>query len=57
VIDLLRNLAVMLQSSWRADRWRTVGALLSTALLPVTRPTRAVGLAVMVDGILSGERV
>jgi ATP-binding cassette subfamily B protein len=45
----------MLRSSWQADRWRSVGALLATALMPVTRPLRAIGLGVVADGIVAAD--
>src|SRR6266545_2821881 len=55
VPETLQNLAVMLRSSWRADRRRSLGALATTALLPVTRPLRAIGLGVMADGAVDHE--
>jgi ATP-binding cassette subfamily B protein len=55
MIGTVRNLGVMLQSSWRADRTRTIGALTCTALLPVTRPLRAIGLALLADGIVAHD--
>lgn len=53
--ESLANLAVMLRSSWRADRRRTLGALATTALVPVTRPLRAIGLGTIADGIISHD--
>jgi ATP-binding cassette subfamily B protein len=53
--DTLANLAVMLRSSWRADRRRSLGALATTALIPVTRPLRAIGLGIMADGIVDRD--
>jgi ATP-binding cassette subfamily B protein len=53
--ELLANLGAMLRSSWRADRRRTIGALVTTALVPVTRPMRAIGLGVMADGIVDED--
>ncbi|HMG45254.1 MAG TPA: ABC transporter ATP-binding protein [Acidimicrobiales bacterium] len=53
--ETLANLGVMLRSSWRADRTRSIGALLATALVPVTRPLRAIGLGVMADGIVAQD--
>ena len=50
--ELLRNLAAMCAVSWRADRVRSVGALVSTALIPVTRSLQAVGFALIADGVL-----
>ena len=45
----------MLRASWRADRLRSAGALVTTGLIPVTRPLRAIGLGVFVDGVISGD--
>jgi ATP-binding cassette subfamily B protein len=45
----------MLRSSWRADRRRSIGALATTALVPVTRPLRAIGLGIMADGVVDRE--
>ena len=53
--ELVRNLATMLQMSWEADRARSIGSMVTTALIPVTRPLRAVGLAVVADGILGRD--
>ncbi|HEY3143381.1 MAG TPA: ABC transporter ATP-binding protein [Acidimicrobiales bacterium] len=53
--DLLRNLLVMLRASWRADRRRSLGALITTALVPLTRPLRAIGLGVLADGIIEQD--
>ena len=53
--EVLANLGVMLRSSWRADRRRSIGALLTTALVPVTRPLRAIGLGVVADGIVEQD--
>jgi ATP-binding cassette subfamily B protein len=41
--------------SWQADRARSVGALVSTALVPVTRSAQAVGFGLLADGVLSGD--
>ena len=53
--DLASNLGTMLRASWRADRLRSAGALVTTGLIPVTRPLRAIGLGVFVDGVISGD--
>jgi ATP-binding cassette, subfamily B, bacterial len=53
--ELVRNLTVMLQASWRADRRRSLGALATTVLIPVTRPPRAIGLGVLTDGVADGD--
>jgi ATP-binding cassette subfamily B protein len=53
--ETLANLGVMLRSSWRADRRRSLGALVTTALMPVTRPLRAIGLGIMADGVVDRE--
>ena len=52
----MRNLATMLQASWQADRIRSIGALVTTASMPVTRPLRAIGLGILANGVLSGDR-
>ncbi len=54
-MEMLRNLVTMLRSSWDADRKRSVGALLTTALVPVTRPLRSIGLAILTNGIIAGS--
>lgn len=53
--EALANLGAMLRTSWRADRRRSIGALVTTALVPVTRPMRAIGLGVMADGIVADD--
>jgi ATP-binding cassette subfamily B protein len=55
VAETLANLGVMLRSSWRADRRRSLAALATTALMPVTRPLRAIGLGLMADGVVEHE--
>jgi ATP-binding cassette subfamily B protein len=54
--ELRANAATMVRLSWAADRWRTVGALSTVVLLPVTGSMRAVGLAVLADGVVTGRR-
>lgn len=54
--ELAANLATMLTLSWRADRARSVGALVTVAVTPVSATLRAVGVAVIVDGVVSGDR-
>ena len=51
--EILRNLRTMCAVSWQADRARSVGALLSTALLPVSRSLQAVGLGLFADGVVT----
>ena len=53
--EVLANLTTMLRLSWQADRMRSVGALVTTGLVPVTRPLRAVGLGVLADGVTRGS--
>jgi ATP-binding cassette, subfamily B, bacterial len=53
--EVVRNLAVMVKASWRADRRRSIGAFATTALIPVTRPMRAIGLGIMADGIVDRD--
>jgi ATP-binding cassette, subfamily B, bacterial len=51
--ELLRNMRAMCAVSWQADRARSVGALVSTALLPVSRSLQAVGLGLFADGVVT----
>ena len=53
--ELLANLTLMVRASWQADRARSVGAFVTTALLPVTRPLRAIGLGLATDGIYRAD--
>ncbi len=53
--DLVDNMRLMVRASWEADRARSVGAFVTTALLPVTRPLRAIGLGAAADGIYRGD--
>ena len=53
--ELLPNLGLMVKASWEADRARSLGAFVTTALLPVTRPLRAIGLGMSADGIVAGS--
>ena len=53
--DLVASLRLMIRASWEADRARMVGAFFTTALLPVTRPLRAIGLGMAADGIHRGD--
>jgi ATP-binding cassette subfamily B protein len=46
----------MVKLSWEADRWRSLGAFLSVVLSPVSGTLRAVGLAVVADGVVTGDR-
>jgi ATP-binding cassette subfamily B protein len=53
--ELLRNLRAMCAVSWQADRARSIGSLLSTAFLPVSRSLQAVGLGLLADGVVKGN--
>ncbi|MDP1804399.1 MAG: hypothetical protein Q8K72_04470, partial [Acidimicrobiales bacterium] len=53
--ELLRNLRAMCAVSWQADKARSIGSLLSTAFLPVSRSLQAVGLGLLADGVVRGE--
>ena len=53
--ELLSNLGLMLRASWEADRARSIGAFVTTALLPVTRPLRAIGLGIAANGVHRGD--
>jgi ATP-binding cassette subfamily B protein len=50
--EFLRNLRAMVSVSWQADRLRSVAALVSTALIPVTRSLQAVGFALVAEGVV-----
>ena len=53
--ELLRNMRAMCAVSWQADRARSIGSLLSTAFLPVSRSLQAVGLGLLADGVVRGD--
>ena len=53
--ELAANAATMVRLSWHADRWRSLGALATTVVLPLTGSMRAVGVAVIADGIVTGR--
>jgi ATP-binding cassette, subfamily B, bacterial len=53
--ELLRNMRAMCAVSWQADKARSIGSLLSTAFLPVSRSLQAVGLGLVTDGIVTGN--
>jgi ATP-binding cassette subfamily B protein len=53
--EVLANGATMVRLSWHADRWRSVGALLAVTVLPLTGSMRAVGVAVVADGVVTGR--
>jgi len=53
---LRRNAATMVRLSCGADRWRSAGALLTVTFLPLTGSMRAVGLAVVADGVVTGRQ-
>ena len=54
--EVLRNMRTMCAVSWEADRARSVGSLVSTALLPVSRSLQAVGLGLLADGVVAGNQ-
>lgn len=41
--------------SWQADRARSIGALVSTALIPVSRSLQAIGFALVADGVIDHD--
>ena len=53
--EALANTATMIRVSWAADRWRSVGALLTVTFLPLTGSMRAVGVAVVADGVVTSR--
>ncbi|MGI8809430.1 MAG: ABC transporter ATP-binding protein [Acidimicrobiales bacterium] len=53
--DLLANLRTMCAVSWEADRARSIGTLVTTALRPVTGSMQAVGFGLIADGVLGGD--
>ncbi len=53
--ETLANAATMVRLSWAADRWRSIGALLTVMFLPLTGSMRAVGVAVVADGVVTGR--
>ena len=53
--EALANTATMFRLSWAADRWRSLGALATTPLLTLSGSMRAVGLAVLADGVVTGR--
>ena len=53
--ELRSNTATMVRLSWGADRWRSIGALITVTLLPLTGSMRAVGVAVVADGVVTGR--
>ncbi|HET6874178.1 MAG TPA: ABC transporter ATP-binding protein, partial [Acidimicrobiales bacterium] len=58
--ELMRNLRLMLAISWRADHWRSIGALITASGQYVVLPLRAVGLEALANGALDrhvGEAV
>jgi ATP-binding cassette subfamily B protein len=55
VRDALANVATMVRLSWAADRWRSVGALLVVMFLPLSGSMRAIGVAVVADGVVTGR--
>jgi len=53
VRELLRGVRLMVTISWRADRTRSVAAALTASGQYVVLPLRAVGLALMTNGIVA----
>ena len=53
--DALANVATMVRLSWAADRRRSLGALLAVMFLPLSGSMRAVGVAVVADGVVTGR--
>jgi ATP-binding cassette subfamily B protein len=53
--ELAGNLRTMVGLSWAADRWRSLGALGTTVVLPLTGSLRAVGMAVIADGVVTNR--
>ncbi len=51
--ETLRGVRLMLTISWRADKWRTIGALITASGQYVVLPVRAVGLAMLADGAVA----
>ena len=53
--ELLRDMRAMCAVSWHADRARSAGSLVTTALVPVTRSMQAIGFGLVADGVLTGD--
>ena len=51
-----RGVRLMLTISWRADAWRTVGALITASGQYVVLPVRAVGLEMLANGAIARNR-
>ena len=54
--DTVRGIQLMLAISWRADRIRSVAAALTASGQYIVLPVRALGLKIITDGVVSGER-
>ena len=54
--EFLRGVKLMLTVSWRADRMRSVFAALTATGQYVVLPLRALGLKVLTDGVVAGDR-
>jgi ATP-binding cassette subfamily B protein len=52
----LRTLALMVQISWRADAVRSVFTVITAIGQMASLPLRAIGLKVLTDGIVTGDR-
>src|SRR4051812_10810053 len=52
MLELARGLRLMIAISWRADRFRSLAALATAVGQMLSGPLRAVGLKVLVDGVV-----
>ena len=52
----LRTLGLMVQISWRADRVRSVFTVVTAVGQMASLPLRAIGLKMLTDGIVAGDR-
>lgn len=53
--EFLANLRAMCAVSWQADRARSVAALVTTGLVPVTRSLQALGFAMLADAVVGRD--
>jgi ATP-binding cassette subfamily B protein len=53
--EVLRGLRLMIGISWRADAARSVAALVTASGQMLSAPVRAVGIKVLVDGVLAAD--
>ena len=49
----LRTFRLMLAISLRADRWRSIAALVTASLQMIVLPVRAIGLKMIADGVVA----